>query len=675
MLVVPLQGRKGSVLISQSEITKRKLAEEAQQRSETFFRTIFEKSSVGYSLAELDGVYIRVNPTFSSMLGYSPEEMVGKNWAEFTHPDDIQTNKDFLFALQNDSKNSIIFEKRYLRKDGSQVDALISLSLLRDDKNENLYFLANILDVGERKRLLQEREYLSHLVDKSPASITIHDMKGNFLYANEKTFSMHGYSRAEFLKLNVHQLDVPESEALLELRIHQVMQEGEASFEVSHFRKDGSTIPLQVYARRAEFDGEKVIESIAIDLSERTQMEKELRESEERYKSLHNASFGGIAIHDQGIILECNQGLSEMMGYSIDELRSGMDGLLLIEPNSRELVRENIRIGYEKPYEVMGIRKNGEIFPLQLEARNIPYKGKMLRSVEFRDISAQKRAEEKIKENQAQLKSLLVETEHSRQALLNLLEDQKEAEAQIRLLNVELEERVRDRTAQLESSNKELEAFSYSVSHDLRAPLRGIDGWSLALFEDYQDQLDEKGREFISRIRIETERMGHLIEDLLRLSRITRMEMEPVEVDLSELSKKITERLAENYTKRVKVVIQKDLTVLGDPQLLDILLENLLSNAFKFSSKVEKPRIEFGIKMISGQSVYFIRDNGAGFDMEYAKNLFGAFQRLHKQTDYPGTGIGLAIVQRIVNRHGGKIWPESKVNQGTTFYFTLSEDK
>jgi light-regulated signal transduction histidine kinase (bacteriophytochrome) len=295
--------------------------------------------------------------------------------------------------------------------------------------------------------------------------------------------------------------------------------------------------------------------------------------------------------------------------------------------------------------------------------------------VTFMDITERKRVEEIIHVNQVELQRLFAETEHSRQALLSVVEDQKETQEQIKLLNAELEQRVRDRTAQLESSNKELEAFSYSVSHDLRAPLRGIDGWSLALSEDYQDHLDDKAQNYISRIRSEADKMGHLIDDLLRLSKITRMDMEISKVDLSGNAQKITDRLNEANQKQVKVVIQSGLNVIGDPNLIVIMLENLFSNAFKFSSKIELPLIEFGSTIIDGQMTYFIRDNGAGFEMEYAKNLFGAFQRMHKQADFPGTGVGLAIVQRIINRHGGKIWAEAKVNAGATFYFTLMEDR
>jgi light-regulated signal transduction histidine kinase (bacteriophytochrome) len=249
------------------------------------------------------------------------------------------------------------------------------------------------------------------------------------------------------------------------------------------------------------------------------------------------------------------------------------------------------------------------------------------------------------------------------------------AEEQIVRLNAELEQRVHeatDHSVQLEAVNKELEAFSYSVSHDLRAPLRAIDGFSQALLEDCGSTLDDQGRHYLQRVRAATERMSQLIDDLLSLARVTRSAMQWESVDLSQLAQTIAAELEKTQPgRRAKVVIAPQLLARGDARLLRIALENLLGNAWKYTSKCPQALIEFGVTASGGQPAYFVRDNGVGFDMAYAGKLFGAFQRLHTEAEFPGTGIGLATVQRIIHRHHGRTWADGAVGQGATFYFTL----
>jgi PAS domain S-box-containing protein len=248
----------------------------------------------------------------------------------------------------------------------------------------------------------------------------------------------------------------------------------------------------------------------------------------------------------------------------------------------------------------------------------------------------------------------------------------KQAEEEIHRLNAELEQRVRERTAQLEAANKELDTFAYSVSHDLRAPLRGIDGWSLALVEDFGGQLEEEARHYLTRVRSEAQRMGQLIDDLLRLSRVTRAPLARERVDLTAVARSIASGLSEAHAdRRIEFGIQPELTAWGDAPLLEVALTNLLSNAAKFTGKLAEARIEVGRTEHQGQPAFYVRDNGAGFDMAYARSLFGPFQRLHRSAEFPGTGIGLATVQRIIHRHGGRVWAEAQVDRGATFYFTL----
>jgi signal transduction histidine kinase len=248
----------------------------------------------------------------------------------------------------------------------------------------------------------------------------------------------------------------------------------------------------------------------------------------------------------------------------------------------------------------------------------------------------------------------------------------QKTEEELKRNSERLEVMVKERTAKLENANAELESFSYSVSHDLRAPLRGIDGWSMALKEDYSNVLDETGKSYLDRVRSETKRMEILIDDLLKLSKISRSDISFNKVNLSALVEIVSKRMIEDNPKRkINFIIQPGIEAFVDQHFIEIALTNLLSNACKFTSKIESATIEFGVVKKDDENVYFIRDNGVGFNMNLADKLFVVFQRMHRQTEYPGTGIGLATVKRIINLHNGRIWAESSVNNGATFYFTL----
>lgn len=279
------------------------------------------------------------------------------------------------------------------------------------------------------------------------------------------------------------------------------------------------------------------------------------------------------------------------------------------------------------------------------------------------------------KKSEKEVKEKLEKLHRTQKAMLYMVEDmnltRKELQNEIEARKFS-EEKVRRYAAQLQATNAELEAFSYSVSHDLRAPLRSMDGFSKAVLEDYQDKLDQQGRDYLTRIRKGAQRMGDLIDDLLQLSRVTRQELKITNVDLSLLVREAFSELCKSEPgRKVEISIEPDVVCKGDSRLLRIAIFNLINNAWKFTSKKDPATIEFDCIKKGSKRVYAIRDNGAGFDMRYKDKLFKAFQRLHSAAEYPGTGIGLVIVKRVISKHGGDVWIEGEENKGATVSFSL----
>jgi PAS domain S-box-containing protein len=499
-------------------------------------------------------------------------------------------------------------------------------------------------DAEQRIRLSEEQ--FRAVTDTARDAIVSADRNGAIRYFNPSAELMFGYRQAEALDQPLMML-MPE-------RFRQAHMEGMKRYLTSREAKvvgrtveliarhrDGKEFPIELALASSEVDHDLFFTAIIRDITARVEAERSLRASEARFRDLLQSAPDAVLItDDQGRIQLVNTQTERLFGYRRNELIGQKIEMLLPERYRRQHVR--YRAGYHgdartRPMgaglELYGLRKDGSEFPVSIGLSPIRTEQGLTVFCDVRDIT-----------------------------------DQRANEAKIQDLN----RRLQLDNAELEAVNKELEAFSYSVSHDLRAPLRAIDGFSQALVEDAGPLLKGEHLSHLTRVRQAAQRMGVLIDDLIKLARVTRTDIRVDDVDLTEIARQIADNLQDSAPERqANFAIAPNLRAEGDPRLLQVALDNLLNNSWKFTAPRSPARIEFGKTEIDGKPAFFVRDNGVGFDMSYAGKMFGAFQRLHDAREFAGTGIGLATVQRIIHKHGGRIWAESQPGKGATFYFTL----
>lgn len=492
---------------------------------------------------------------------------------------------------------------------------------------------------------LKEIDDLKAALDEH-AIVAITDPQGKITYVNDKFCAISKYSREELLGHDHRIINSGFHSKEFIRELWATITQGKVwKGEIKNRAKDGTFywVDTTIVPFLNEEGKPRQYVAIRADITERKRMEMVSVQLAAIVRSSDDAIIGKTL---DGIITTWNHGAEKVFGYSEQEA-IGKPMLMLI-PAERVHEEAEIlaRIGRGESvdhFETVRVRKDGK--RIDISATISPLKdsgGKIIGASKIaRDITERKRTE-----------------------------------AEIRRLNSELEERVIKRTAELEAANKELEAFSYSVSHDLRAPLRAVNGFAGIVLEDFGPQLPEEGRHYLERIREGGQRMGELIDDLLAFSRLNRQTVNRQLVDTSRLAQNVLDELKSQYDgRRVEIKIGDLPACHGDAALLKQAWVNLISNAIKYSRGRDPAMVEIGCARENGDDIFFIRDNGAGFDMQYANKLFGVFQRLHRSDEFEGTGVGLAIVQRIVHRHGGRIWADAKVNQGATFYFTLEREK
>jgi PAS domain S-box-containing protein len=503
--------------------------------------------------------------------------------------------------------------------------------------------------------LLRSQERLATHFENTPLAVMEWNTDFEFVNWNSAAQRIFGYTKEEVLGRHATERILPEGvrEQTDKIWKDLLANQGGTRSINENITKDGRTIVCEWYNTPLVGPDGKVfgVASLADDITERIRAEESLKESEARYRSVIASMAEGIIVENaESQILAFNASALKILGLTEDQLlgRTSLD-------HRWRAIHED------------GTPFPGDTHPVVMSARTGKSFSNVIMGVHRPDgnmVWVSINSEPLIREGDDKLYGAV--------ASFTDITERRKVATEIAQYRDHLEAMVSERTAALEAANKELEAFSYSVSHDLRAPLRSIDGFSHAIMEDYAEILDDTGKDFLRRIRNSAQHMGKLIDAILSLSKVTRSNFIPEKVDLSGMAHAIIDKYRyEEPDRRVRVEIMPGLQHLADRLLIGIVLDNLLGNAWKYTGRTDNASIEFGAIVKNNTTIYYVRDNGVGFEMKYINKLFGAFQRLHRPDEFEGTGIGLVTASRIVRRHGGQVWAEAQPGKGATFYFTL----
>ncbi|HUW51256.1 MAG TPA: PAS domain S-box protein [Sulfuricella sp.] len=628
--------------------------DEEQLRSASLYtRSLIEASLDPLVTISREGKITDVNKATEDVTGRSRSELIGTDFSDyFTEPD--KARESYRQAFQEGPVTDYPLAIRH--KDGYFTEVLYNASVYRNEAGEVLGVFAAARDVTERKMAEQEVVKLSLqnrlILDSAGEGIYGLGIDGRCTFVNPAASQLLGFMVEELIGQHIHSMfhhtkpdgrPYPEEEC----PVHEAYKQGVVHRGVDlYWRKDGSSFQVE-FVSTPILEAGKTTGAVLMfrDITERKLAEEQIRRSEqglaEAQRIAHLGNWDLDLVHN---VLTWSDEIYRIFEIDPEKFGASYDAFLdAIHPDDRELVNRAYTESVKNrvPYDIAHrlLMKDGRVKYVNEKCEtHYSEDGKPLRSVgTVHDITEIKKAEDKVKE-----------------------------------LNRDLERRVAGRTSQLEAANKELEAFSYSVSHDLRTPLRAIDGFSRILLDDYADRLDDEGKRLLNVVRDNTRRMGQLIDDILKFSRAGRAEITFSEIDMEKLARKVFEDIQPSVdASKLQLEIEHLPPARGDPAMLRQVFVNLLSNAIKFSRTREVARIKVGGSIEGAEAVYFVKDNGVGFDMQYVDKLFGVFQRLHAVTEFEGTGIGLAIVKRIITRHGGRVRAEGKTGKGAAIYFAL----
>ncbi|MGA2246938.1 MAG: PAS domain S-box protein [Verrucomicrobiota bacterium] len=636
------------VLSVMRDISEGRRTKKALGASELRYRRLFETAKEGILILDAqNGMVVDVNPFLIRLLGFSHEQFLGKAIWELGFFKDVVANESNFAELRE--KEYIRYENLPLEtSDGKRIEVefISSVYLVNDTK----VIQCNVRDLTARRLAEVAAARLSAIVESSDDAVVGKDLDGVVTSWNAGAEKIFGYSALEMVGQPILRLIPPERhQEETEILAHIRRGESVRHFDTVRLHKNGNRLDVSVTVSPIRDATGKIIgvSKVARDVTERKKMAQIISDSEERFRTMANSmpQLAWIAQAD-GSRSWYNQRWYEFTGTTPEQME-GWGWQSVHDPNRLPKVIGNWESAID----------SGQPFEMEYPLRGADgrFRNFLTRVQPMKDFGGR-----------------IVHWFGTNTDVDEL----KQAEEKTRVLNTELERRVTARTAQLEAANKELEAFSYSVSHDLRAPLRAVNGFAGILLADFSSQMPEACKSYLERIQKGGQRMGVLIDDLLAFSRLSRQSVNLQGVDVTTLVHVVLEEskpLREG--REIEILVGNLPACHGDSALLKQVWTNLLSNAIKYTQGRQPAIIEIGCTQEKGENVYVVRDNGAGFDMQYANKLFGVFQRLHRADEFEGTGVGLAIVQRIIHRHGGRIWAQAELQRGATFYFTINGDR